>query len=78
MDTFQIRGNLAGHTASHAKFGLPRFTVVLATIWMFLNVWAERRRQRLALARLSDGMLRDIGLSRSAAGEEIRKPFWRS
>ncbi len=78
MDTFRVTGNLSDHPDSHEKFGLPRFTLVLATLWLILNIWAERHTQRLALARLSDPMLRDIGLSRAAAGEETRKPFWRA
>jgi uncharacterized protein YjiS (DUF1127 family) len=37
---------------------------------------AERRRQRRALAQLDEHLLRDIGVSRSAADAEIRKRFW--
>ena len=37
---------------------------------------AERTRQRRALARLDEHLLRDIGVSRSAAAAEIRKRFW--
>jgi uncharacterized protein YjiS (DUF1127 family) len=43
-----------------------------------LEGWLERRRQRHALLELSDHMLKDIGLSRSEAGREGRKPFWRA
>jgi uncharacterized protein YjiS (DUF1127 family) len=39
--------------------------------------WAERRRQRRALLELSDALLKDIGLARSDAEIEARKPFWR-
>jgi uncharacterized protein YjiS (DUF1127 family) len=38
--------------------------------------WLERRRQRLALARLDDRMLKDIGLSRAEVEVELSKPFW--
>jgi uncharacterized protein YjiS (DUF1127 family) len=41
-----------------------------------LATWYERYRQRRALAALSDGMLKDIGLSRAEAYREIDKPFW--
>lgn len=41
------------------------------------ETWAERRRQRLTLGALSDHALKDIGLSRSEAEREARKPFWR-
>ena len=36
----------------------------------------ERARQRRQLARLDARMLRDIGVSRSAAFGETRKWFW--
>ena len=39
---------------------------------------AERARQRHQLGRLSDAMLRDIGLTRSDVDAETRKPFWRA
>jgi uncharacterized protein YjiS (DUF1127 family) len=39
--------------------------------------WYDRYLQRRALAELDERMLRDIGVSRSAAAREIRKPFWR-
>lgn len=40
-------------------------------------VGIERRRQRLALARLDDRMLRDIGLTSADVEGEITKPFWK-
>lgn len=36
------------------------------------------RRQRRALARLDDRLLRDIGVDREAARKEAAKPIWRS
>ena len=42
-----------------------------------LAAWAERHRQRRALLRLDDGMLKDIGLGRGDAFREAAKPFWR-
>lgn len=42
-----------------------------------LERWIERRRERRALLRLSDGMLKDIGLSAADAWQEGEKPFWR-
>ena len=42
-----------------------------------LATWAERRRERRALLRLSDAMLKDIGLGRGDAFREAAKPFWR-
>lgn len=43
----------------------------------FLTAWRERSQTRAQLARLDDRMLKDIGLSRSDAAFEARKPFWR-
>ena len=42
-----------------------------------LATWAERRRERRALLRLSDAMLKDVGLGRGDAFREAAKPFWR-
>lgn len=41
-----------------------------------LFMWMARRRQRLALGKLDDRLLKDIGCSRSEALEEANKPFW--
>ncbi len=43
-----------------------------------LLLWQRRANQRHALAHLDDRMLRDLGLSRSEAAWELRKPFWRA
>jgi uncharacterized protein YjiS (DUF1127 family) len=37
----------------------------------------DRSRQRSPLDRLSDRMLKDIGISRADVDFEARKPFWR-
>ncbi len=42
-----------------------------------IAVGHERRRQRLALARLDDRMLRDIGLTAADVECEVTKPFWK-
>jgi uncharacterized protein YjiS (DUF1127 family) len=41
-----------------------------------LLVWLDRSRQRRVLGAMDDRMLRDIGVSRSAAFAETRKWFW--
>jgi uncharacterized protein YjiS (DUF1127 family) len=41
------------------------------------DLWLARIRQRQALARLDDRLLRDIGVTRDQAKAESRKPFWR-
>lgn len=40
--------------------------------------WNERDRQRRHLMSLDDQMLRDIGVSRTDAAREGRKPFWQA
>jgi uncharacterized protein YjiS (DUF1127 family) len=42
-----------------------------------LGVWAERRRTRRHMNRLSDHMLKDMGLARADADREAGKAFWR-
>jgi len=42
-----------------------------------LDIWKERSRQRKALTQLSPYLLKDIGVSRSDAINEIQKPFWK-
>ena len=43
-----------------------------------LGTWRRRLRDRRELASMSDMSLRDLGLTRSEALYEIRKPFWRA
>ena len=42
-----------------------------------LRHWRTVRRTRRALLALDDARLADIGLDRSAALAEARRPFWR-
>ena len=53
------------------------FTGMLVRLADRIAVGHERRRQRLALARLDDRMLRDIGLTMADVEGEVSKPFWR-
>lgn len=41
-----------------------------------IQIWSERRRQRLRLRELDEWMLKDIGITREEADGEVRKPFW--
>jgi uncharacterized protein YjiS (DUF1127 family) len=43
---------------------------------MLILTWEQRVRERRALASLDDRLLRDIGISRADAEQEVRKPFW--
>jgi uncharacterized protein YjiS (DUF1127 family) len=38
--------------------------------------WQELARERRALMRLDDYMLKDIGISRAEAQREADRPFW--
>ena len=42
-----------------------------------LSRYGRRIRERRALDRLDDAMLRDIGISRADVELEVSKPFWR-
>lgn len=49
-------------------------------LWLMadsLFIVYERTKQRRALQRLDDHLLKDIGLSRSEVENEVTKPFWR-
>ena len=48
-----------------------------ADILVAIIGYIERRRERQALLRLDDRMLRDIGLTRVDVMREADKPFWR-
>lgn len=43
-----------------------------------VQVWVERRRARLDLARLDERLLRDVGLSNADVQAEMSKPFWQA
>jgi uncharacterized protein YjiS (DUF1127 family) len=55
----------------------PRAPGAMLRLLQLLRLWCERDRQRNALAKLDDRMLRDIGITRLDAVIECRKPFWR-
>lgn len=53
-----------------------RLRAGLARVGARLLDWHELARQRQALAALDDHMLKDIGLSRADARQEVERPFW--
>jgi uncharacterized protein YjiS (DUF1127 family) len=63
---------------STARSSARRFELAAARIFETLLLWQERGRQRRALARFDDHMLRDIGCSREEAARECAKPVWRA
>ncbi len=57
---------------------LPPVSRLLVAAALMLAQWEDRRRTRLALDRLTDQQLRDIGLTARSAVSEAAKPFWRA
>ena len=56
------------------------FAVGIRPLWTVLELGMngyDRWRQRQALMRLDDHLLKDIGVSRADVDTEVRKPFWR-
>jgi len=50
----------------------------LRRTWATLNLWNDRREQRLQLQSLSNHLLKDIGLNRGDIYREANKWFWQS
>lgn len=75
MTSWRTRGKvppmlMRSHT-HYRRRGLRHFR-----IWISLCL--ARRRERLALARLDDRLLADVGLDRDEAKREARKPCWKA
>ena len=57
----------------------PRLPLIAALAVRFaaaVTRWEQRRRTRVNLGRLDDRLLRDVGLTRRAAHQEISRRFW--
>ncbi|MEE4740983.1 DUF1127 domain-containing protein [Pseudomonas alliivorans] len=48
----------------------------LRSIKKLVGRWQELHRQRRLLAQMSDGALKDLGLSRADIQQETERPFW--
>ncbi|AWN53666.1 DUF1127 domain-containing protein [Methylobacterium sp. 17Sr1-1] len=68
------RGNL--RLVPTIRIAPPRRRAAV-TLIQRLELWADRRRERRALMACPEGLLKDVGLSRSDALREAEKPFWR-
>jgi uncharacterized protein YjiS (DUF1127 family) len=71
------RYNPSASTIEIRRRPANRFLGALRVVFDFAGAWRDRRRQRLALGRLDDRLLRDIGMSAADVEHEITKPFWR-
>ncbi|WP_170480489.1 DUF1127 domain-containing protein [Ruegeria arenilitoris] len=57
----------------------PRLPLIAALAVQFaatVTKWEQRRRSRLNLGKLDDRLLRDVGLTRFQAHDEIGLYFW--
>ncbi len=61
--------------SSHSNGGLASLPV---RIFGLIEMWQARRKSRIALSRLTERELADIGISKSQAAFESNKPFWQS
>jgi uncharacterized protein YjiS (DUF1127 family) len=68
---------------SHALPHLPSFSLLrlnimgwVIALWSKLALWRERSQSRNRLASMDGAALKDIGLSRCDAWQEVNKPFW--
>lgn len=55
---------------------LPSAAYVLISLAVLMTKWDRYRRTRVALKTLDPHLLADIGLSKGAAHNEVRKWFW--
>nr|WP_298141867.1 DUF1127 domain-containing protein [uncultured Pseudomonas sp.] len=51
-------------------------TAYARALWLHLKRWNQLARERQQLATLSDGALKDIGLSRADILQETERSFW--
>lgn len=51
---------------------------LFADLRSLIQEWRRRARSRHELAVLCDRCLRDIGVTRYDADQEVHKPFWRA
>lgn len=65
------------HSLSRLRVAARAVSLELIDLGNLLLTWQARWRGRSHLRRLSDHMLKDIGISRVDAEHESRKHFWR-
>ncbi|HWA48981.1 MAG TPA: DUF1127 domain-containing protein [Dongiaceae bacterium] len=65
------------HSPSRWRAVARALSLELIDFGNLLLLWQARWLQRARLDRLSDHMLKDLGISRADVSREVRKPFWR-
>lgn len=58
--------------------GAGHDVTLLSRIASVARGWMDRYSQRHTLSLLDDRLLKDIGVTRLDAAQEIEKPFWQS
>jgi uncharacterized protein YjiS (DUF1127 family) len=71
VSSMQAKIFIATPSISHRRMRHALDGVIAA-----LREWRRRSQSRVALAAFDERMLRDIGLTRCEAANEIDKPFW--
>lgn len=61
-----------------AQTRLPTAAALAVRVAVQLSKWATIRRTRVALNRLPDYMLEDVGMTRAQAKAEAERVFWRA
>lgn len=69
---------LSQHVSTSSPHAASTRQRLLVDLVAMFERWLERRRERRALLRMSEGMLKDIGISAADAWQEGEKPFWRA
>ncbi len=55
---------------------LPLLASLAVQFAATVTKWEQRRRSRVNLGKLDDRLLRDVGLTRHQARNEIQRYFW--
>lgn len=67
----QKAGVVDSRSVEHVQAGRA-----LISLKRHVQRWLELHRQRRLLAQMSDGALKDLGLSRADIQQEVERPFW--
>ncbi len=64
------------HIGFPGNRALSRALAKIRAVGATVSLWRSRQRERRDLMKLDDHFLRDIGITRSQAVAEAKKPFW--